>query len=65
MEFTIPMSAMIAVLLTIMRMSGENEIIALKGAGMSLYKLLPPVIMFSVMTLLITMWVTVLRDSQG
>ena len=41
MEFTIPMSAMIAVLLTIMRMSGENEIIALKGAGMSLYKLLP------------------------
>ncbi len=65
MEFTIPMSAMIAVLLTIMRMSGENEIIALKGAGMSLYKLLPPVIIFSMITLLITMWVTVYGIPKG
>jgi len=65
MEFTIPMSAMISVLLTIMRMSGENEIIALKGAGMSLYKLLPPVLIFSVMTLLITMWVTVYGIPEG
>jgi len=65
MEFTIPMSAMISVLLTIMRMSGENEIIALKGAGMSLYKLLPPVLIFSVMTLLITMWVTVYGIPKG
>ena len=59
MEFTIPMSTMISVLLTIMRMSGENEIIALKGAGMSLYKLLPPVLIFSMIALSITMWVTV------
>lgn len=65
MEFTIPMSAMISVLLTIMRMSGENEIIALKGAGMSLYKLLPPVLIFSVMALLITMWVTVYGIPKG
>ena len=65
MEFTIPMSAMISVLLTIMRMSGENEIIALKGAGMSLYKLLPPVLIFSMITLLITMWVTVYGIPKG
>jgi len=65
MEFTIPMSTMIAVLLTIMRMAGENEIIALKGAGMSLYKLLPPVLIFCVMTLLITMWVTVYGIPKG
>lgn len=65
MEFTIPMSAMISVLLTIMRMSGENEIIALKGAGMSLYKLLPPVLIFSVITLFITMWMTVYGIPNG
>lgn len=65
MEFTIPMSAMISVLLTIMRMSGENEIIALKGAGMSLYKLLAPVLIFSVMTLFITLWVTVYGIPKG
>nr|WP_319491290.1 LPS export ABC transporter permease LptF [uncultured Desulfobacter sp.] len=65
MEFTIPMSTMISVLLTIMRMSGENEIIALKGAGMSLYKLLPPVVIFSVIALSMTMWVTVYGIPEG
>ncbi|WP_321495553.1 LPS export ABC transporter permease LptF [uncultured Desulfobacter sp.] len=65
MEFTIPMSAMISVLLTIMRMAGENEIIALKGAGMSLYKLLPPVLFFTVTALLITLGVTVYGIPQG
>jgi lipopolysaccharide export system permease protein len=65
MEFTIPMSTMISVLLTIMRMSGENEIIALKGAGMSLYKLLPPVLLFSMIALSITMWVTVYGIPEG
>nr|WP_321399803.1 LPS export ABC transporter permease LptF [uncultured Desulfobacter sp.] len=65
MEFTIPMSTMISVLLTVMRMSGENEIIALKGAGMSLYKLLPPVVIFSVIALSMTMWVTVYGIPEG
>ncbi len=65
MEFTIPMSAMISVLLTTMRMSGENEIIALKGAGMSLYKLLPPILIFSIITLMITMWMTVYGNPES
>jgi lipopolysaccharide export system permease protein len=65
MEFTIPMSAMISILLTFMRMSGENEIVALKGAGVSLYKLLPPVLVFSVLATMLTMWVTVSGVSWG
>jgi len=65
MEFTLPMSAMISILLTFMRMSGENEIVALKGAGVSLYKLLPPVLIFAVLTTLLTMWVTVFGVSWG
>ena len=59
MEFTIPMSVMIAILLTFMRMSGENELIALKGAGVSLYSLLPPVFVFSFIGVLLTSMVTI------
>jgi lipopolysaccharide export system permease protein len=59
MEFTIPMSVMIAILLTFMRMSGENELLALKGAGVSLYSLLPPVLIFSLAGVVLTSMVTV------
>ncbi|MCP4023831.1 MAG: LPS export ABC transporter permease LptF [Desulfobacteraceae bacterium] len=65
LEFTIPMSVMIAVLLTFMHMSGDNEIIALKSAGMSLYKLLPPVLVFCLLCTLFTLWVTVIGVSWG
>jgi lipopolysaccharide export system permease protein len=65
LEFTIPMSTMISVLLTFMRMSGENEIVALKGAGVSLYKLLPPVLAFCLITTVLTMWITVFGVSWG
>ncbi|WP_022664383.1 LPS export ABC transporter permease LptF [Desulfospira joergensenii] len=65
LEFTLPMSVMISILLTFMRMSGENEIVALKGAGASLYKLLPPVLVFCLMGTLLTLWVTVFGVSWG
>ncbi|MFH2092450.1 MAG: LPS export ABC transporter permease LptF [Pseudomonadota bacterium] len=65
LEFTIPMSVMISILLTFMRMSGENEIVALKGAGVSLYKLLMPVLVFCLLGVLLTMWVTVFGVSWG
>jgi len=65
LEFTIPMSAMITILLTFMRMAGENEIVALKGAGTSLYKLLGPVMVFSAAATMLTMWVTVFGVPWG
>jgi len=58
LEFTIPMSVTISILLTIMRMSGENEILALKAAGLSLYKLLPPVLVFCFLGMILTLWMT-------
>ncbi|MFC1859523.1 LPS export ABC transporter permease LptF [Thermodesulfobacteriota bacterium] len=48
LEFIIPMSVMMAVLLTFLRMTGDNEIIALKAGGTSVYSLLPPVILFCI-----------------
>ena len=65
LEFTLPMSVMVAVLLTFMRMAGSNEIIALKGGGMSIYRLLPPVVFFCVLVSLVTVWVTVWAVPRG
>jgi lipopolysaccharide export system permease protein len=65
LEFIIPMSVMISVLLTFMRMSGENEIVALKGAGLSLYRLLPPVLIFCVLGTGLTLWITISGVAWG
>lgn len=65
LEFTIPMSVMISILLTFMRMSQENEIIALKSAGVSFYKYLSPVLIFCFSGVLLTMWVTVFGVPWG
>ena len=65
LEFTIPMSVMISILLTFMRMAQDNEIVALKGAGTSLYKLLPPVLVFCFSGVFLTMCITVGGVSWG
>lgn len=46
-QFVIPMSVMMAVLLTFLRLSGDNEIMALKAGGCHIYRLLPPVFLFA------------------
>ncbi len=65
MEFTIPMSVMISVLLTFMRMSGDNEIIALKGGGVTIYRLLPPVLIFCMLGTVFTLWITIVGLPLG
>ena len=56
--FIIPMSVMLAVVLTFLRLSADNEIVALKSCGLSVYGLLPPVIIFSLSGFLITLFMT-------
>ena len=46
LAFIIPMAVMMAVLMAFLRMSSDNEIIALKSSGVSIYRLLPPVLLF-------------------
>jgi len=53
LAYIIPMSVMMSVLLTFLRLSNDNEIVALKAGGISLYHLLPPVIVFSVLSALL------------
>jgi lipopolysaccharide export system permease protein len=54
MEFIIPMSIMMSVLLTFLRLSSDNEILALKNGGLSVYDLLPPVMLFCLVGALLT-----------
>lgn len=65
LTFVIPMSVMMAVLLTFLRMSSDNEIIALRSSGVSLYQLLPPVILFCTMGCALTAMVTIFGTPWG
>ncbi len=51
---TIPLSTLLAVLLAFLRLTGDNEITVIKSAGIGLYRLLPPVILFCLWTYLVT-----------
>ena len=58
LTYVIPMSVMIAVLLAFLRLSGDNEIVALKTSGMSIYGLLPPAMLFCLIGCLLTFFMT-------
>lgn len=45
---TVPMATLLAILVAFGRLSGDSEITAMKGCGVSLYQLWPPVLAFAV-----------------
>lgn len=63
--YVIPMSVMMSVLLTFLRMSSDNEIIALKASGASIYDLMPPVLIFSIFGCIITLVLTIYGTPWG
>jgi lipopolysaccharide export system permease protein len=63
--FVIPISVMITILLTFLRLSNENEIIALKNGGISIYALLVPVFAFCSIGFVLTMLMSVYGQPQG
>ncbi|MFW5908407.1 MAG: LPS export ABC transporter permease LptF [Desulfosalsimonas sp.] len=54
--YIIPMSVMMSVLLTFLRMSSDNEILALKSCGVSLYHMLAPVAIFAALGCAVTVF---------
>jgi lipopolysaccharide export system permease protein len=65
LAFIIPMSVMMAVLLTFLRLSNDNEITALKAGGVSIYSLLPPVLVFCLAAGLLTAFMTIYGLPKG
>ncbi len=57
LQYVIPMSVMIGVLLAFLKMSSDNEIIALKAGGMSIYAMLPPVAIFCLIGCIFTAFI--------
>ncbi len=57
--FTIPVSVLSAILLSFGRLSGDSEITAFKASGISLYQLYLPVLLFSVVTYLLTSFLVI------
>jgi len=52
--FALPAASLMSVVLAFLRLSADSEIIALKSCGISLYQMLPPVVVLSCSGLLIT-----------
>ena len=59
LSFVIPMSVMMAVLLTFIRLSNDKELVALKAGGVSIYGLIPPVLVFCVTGFVLSCLITV------
>lgn len=63
--FTLPMAATVGILLAMMRLSVDHEITALKTAGLSYAQLLPPILVFSLATAVLTLVLTVYGSPWG
>ena len=56
--FALPAATLIAVSLAFLRLSVDSEIIALKSCGISLYQMLPPVVLFSSLCMLLAILIS-------
>ena len=63
--FVIPLSIMITILLTFLKLSSENEIMAIKSGGISIYGLLAPVGVFCLIGFILTLFMTVYGQAWG
>lgn len=53
--FTIPMAFLLAVLLAFGRLSADNEIVVIKSCGLSLFQVMPPVIVCALVAVLLAL----------
>lgn len=54
----IPVACMLSVFLTFLRMGTDRELVALKAGGVSMYQMLPAPLLFSILCLGLTLWVS-------
>jgi lipopolysaccharide export system permease protein len=57
--FVLPMSVMMGVLLALLRLSSDNEILAIKSGGVHIFRLLPPILFFSTIGCLLTLFMSI------
>jgi len=65
LQYSIPMASTFAVIVTFSRLSGDNEILALKAAGCGLQRLLMPVLLMALFTTGLTALTTCVLIPRG
>jgi lipopolysaccharide export system permease protein len=60
-----PVACLMAVLLSYIRMASDNEITALHSSGISLYQLMPPVLLFCFISLIFSFFLTMFWNPYG
>jgi len=63
--FALPAVSLMAVVVAFLRLSADSEIISLKSCGISLYQMLPPVVILSFLALLISLSVGIIAVPWG
>ena len=63
--FTIPMSLLVAILIGLGRLSGDNEITVMKASGISLYQLSQPIAVAAVIAFILTSIITLFLVPQS
>jgi lipopolysaccharide export system permease protein len=63
--FALPAAALMAVFMAFHRLSNDNEILALKASGISLYQMLPPVVMISSLCFAVALSISLLGAPWG
>lgn len=63
--FALPAASLIAVVVAFLRLSADSEVIALKSCGVSLYQMLPPVVVFSFLSFSIAILMAVMAVPWG
>ena len=62
---TVPLSFLLAVMLAFGRLSADSEIVAMKSAGISLYRQSLPVVLLSIVMCLFTAYLTLVAEPAG
>lgn len=57
--YSIPMAALLGVTIGFARLSSDSEILALKASGISMYQILPPVILVATLIAILTSYVSI------
>ncbi len=63
--FALPAAALMAVFIAFIRLSSDNEILALKSSGISLFQMLPTVLLVSFVSFLIAIFLAVFGSPWG
>lgn len=65
LEIAIPMAALLGVMLAIARMSGDSEIVVMRASGISLLRLLKPVLILAVLSCAVSFYIAIVLRPWG